>query len=80
MCNADTKHTLQCAGELQGPVSLKLRERCPDYVIDTYWTPQTEEVNIFSLRYKPQKLDMILRVSPGRQLEKEFDYFQILQM
>ena len=42
LCIADTKHTLQCAGERQGPVILKLRGRCPDSVIDTYWTPQTD--------------------------------------
>ena len=39
LCIANTEHTLQCAGEKQGPVSVKLRERCPDSVIDT---PQTE--------------------------------------
>ena len=55
LCIADTKHTLQCAGELQGPVSLKLRERCPDSVIDT---PQTDgcqyilpEIQTSKIRY-----------------------------
>ena len=42
-CNAPPEHVIECACEKQGRVYLKLRGRCPDSAIDTYWQPQTEE-------------------------------------
>ena len=41
-CNTPPDHIIQCACEKEGPVYLKLRGKCPDSVIDTYWTPQAE--------------------------------------
>ena len=41
-CNVPPSQIIQCACEKQGPVYLKLRGRCPDSVIDTYWSPQTQ--------------------------------------
>ena len=38
---------IQCACEKQDPIYLKLRGRCKDSVIDTYWTPQNQEGQYF---------------------------------
>ena len=41
-CNIPPTQLVSCACEKQGSVYLKLRGRCPESVIDTYWTVQTE--------------------------------------
>ena len=67
-CIAPPEHTIQCACEKQGPVYLKLRGRCPDSVIDTYWTPQTEGgqyilhgIQTSEIRYDPASITWKLK-------------------
>ena len=42
ICNIPPTHPILCACEKSGSVYLKLRGRCSESVIDTYWTVQTE--------------------------------------
>ena len=46
-CNIPPSELLRCNCEKQGPVYLKLRGRCPESVIDKYWTVQTEMGSTF---------------------------------
>ena len=41
ICNIPPTHPILCACEKSGSVYLKLRGRCSESVIDTYWTVQT---------------------------------------
>ena len=42
ICNVPPTHPILCACEKSGSVYLKLRGRCSESVIDTYWTVQTD--------------------------------------
>ena len=43
ICVIPPEHLIHCVCEKKSPVYLKLRGKCPDSELDTYWTPQTEE-------------------------------------
>ena len=38
---------VQCTCEKQGPMFLKLRGKCSESIIDTFWTPQMDEGQYF---------------------------------
>ena len=40
---------VQCTCEKQGSIFLKLRGKCSESIIDTFWTPQIEEGQYFLL-------------------------------